>query len=320
MDCTLQGIPGTICYLDDILVVSKGTLSQHTEIVYKVLSMMDEEGLALKLSKCEFGVDKFDWLSFDIHSSGCSPKFSKIEAVRSLKAPRTLKQLRSFMGTLNHFQKFMPGLHNLTCEFQESLKLGNKRKFVWKEPQEGAFQKILDLVAEITDLILYDPAKKTRVKCDASHSGLGTCLEQETDAGLWVPLSFASRFLNSAELKYNTNELELLAVVWAYKHFRTYLLGNKFEILTDHKAIISALKEHRGNRPYQSRLTRWADRLLPFDYDIRHVPGATLGMVDYLSRNPTFDAPPPSSVYDELFVIKAIENFTQACNSIMAGA
>ena len=194
----------------------------------------------MKLSTCEFVVDKLEWLGLDIHSSGYS-KFSMIEAVRNLKAPRTLKQLRSFMGTLNNFQNFMPGLHNLTCEFRESLKLCYKRKFVWNEPQETVLQKLLDLLAEITNLFHYHQAKKTRVKCDATHSGLGACMEQETDAGLWVLISFASRFLNSAELKYSTNELELLAAVWACEHFRTYLLGHKFEILTGHKAIISAL-------------------------------------------------------------------------------
>ena len=177
----------------------------------------------------------------------------------------------------------MPILHNLTCEFRKSLKLCNKRKSIWNESQTAAFRKILDLIAEVTDLFLYDPAKKTHVNCDASHSSLGACLEQETDTGLWVPILFASRFPNSAEPKYNTNEFEFLAVVWACKHFRTYLLGNKFEILTVHKTIILALKEHSGSKPYQSPLTRWAGRLLPFDYDIRHVPGVTLGMADYLN-------------------------------------
>ena len=98
------------------------------------------------------------------------------------------------------------------------------------------------------------------MKCDASHSGLGASLEQETNGGLWVSISFASRFLSSAELDYSTNELELLAVVWACKHFRVHLLGNQFEMLNDHKAIISALNDYRGNKPYQSRLTRCADR------------------------------------------------------------
>ena len=96
-------------------------------------------------------------------------------------------------------------------------------------------------------------------------------------------------------------------MVWAKELFRTYLLGNRFDLLTDHKAIISALKDYKENKPYRSRLTRWVDQLLPFDYDIRQVPGAALGMADYLSRNSTFEAP-PISVYDDLFVIKPLKN------------
>ena len=110
-------------------MVSKGMLTQHNEVVHKVISRLDGEGFALKLSKWEFAVEKLKVLGFDIHSTGYSPKFSRIEAVRNLEAPRTFKQLRSFMGTLNRFQKFMPGLHNLTCELRESQKLCNKRKF-----------------------------------------------------------------------------------------------------------------------------------------------------------------------------------------------
>ena len=127
----------------------------------------------MKLSKCQFAVEKVEWQVFDIHSTDNSPKFSKIEAVWNLETPRTLKQFRSFMGTLNHFQKFMPSLHNLTCDVRESLKLCNKIKFVWNQSQEAAFWIILDLIAEITDLFHYDPVKTTRGKCDASHSVSG---------------------------------------------------------------------------------------------------------------------------------------------------
>ena len=117
------------------------------------------------------------------------------------------------------------------------------------------------------------------MKCDASHSGLGACLEQEVIPNVWAPIAFASRFLNSAEIKYITNELDLPAIVWACEHFRTYLLGKRFVILTDHKAIISALNETYGKKSYQSRLSRWADRLISFDYVIEHVPGSSLGIV-----------------------------------------
>ena len=82
-------------------------------------------------------------------------------------------------------------------------------------------------------------------------------------------------------------------------------------MLTDHKAIISALNENYNNKTYQSRLSRWADRLLPFDFEVIYVPGVTLGVVNYLSRYPTFSAPKPSN-YDELLVVKSIEAFNRA--------
>ena len=121
---------------------------------------------------------------------------------------------------------------------------------------------------------------------------MGAALEQELEPDKWVPIAFTSRFLNAAEQKYSTNELELLAVVWSCEFFRNYLLGNQFQLLTDHKAIVTALTENWGNKTYQSRLTRWADRMLPFEYTISHIAGAKIGMVDYLSRSPKFEVPP----------------------------
>ena len=104
-----------------------------------------------------------------------------------------------------------------------------------------------------------------------------------------------------------------IAIVWSCEHFRNYLLGNHFVVLTDHKAIISALKTNRGNKTYQSRLTRWADRLLPFDFDIFHISGCKLGIMDYLSRFQTFEAPRPSS-FDKKYVVKCISRFFDACD------
>ena len=99
-----------------------------------------------------------------------------------------------------------------------------------------------------------------------------------------------------------------------------YLLGKRFVILSDHKVIVSALNETYGKKSYQSRLSRWEDRLIPFDYQIEHIPGSSLGIValgivDYMSRHPTFEAPLPPS-HDELFVIKSIQAFHNALNSI----
>ena len=285
----------------------------HNILVDKVINRLDEEGFALKLSKCDFSLNHLSWLGYDIDSEGYRPKRSKIEAVLALEPPRTLKQLRSFMGILNHLQRFLPNLQVHSDQLRPSLKACNKSKFVWGECQQTAFSNILQLIANITKMYHYDQSRNSRVKCDASHSGLGAALEQEIEKDVWVPIAFASRFLNDQEKKYSTNELELLAIVWSCEHFRTYLLGNHFVILTDHKAIISALKTNRGNKTHQSRLTRWADRLLPFDFDIFHISGGKLGIVDYLSRYPTFEAPRPSN-FDEQYVVKCISRFFDACD------
>ena len=279
MDCTLQGLEGVICYLDDILIVTKGNIQEHNDLVEKVMQRLDAEGWALKLSKCEFSVNQLTWLGYDINENGYSPKFSKLEAIQSLKPPRTLKQLRSFMGTLNDLQRFIPDLHTHTVHFRASLKAYNKQSFLWGEHQDKAFYDIIKMIAKIPSLYHFDSSKGSRVKCDASHNGLDACLEQEVEPGIWAPTAFASRFLNNAEVKYSTNELEFLAIVWACEHFRTYLLGTRFQVLTDHKAIISALNENFNNKSYQSRLARWADRLLLSILRLFMSQGSHLGLL-----------------------------------------
>ena len=136
-------------------------------------------------------------------------------------------------------------------------------------------------------------------------------MEQQNDEGLWVPISFASRYLNAQEKKYSTKELELLAVVWAVDRYKHYLLGKLFIIATDHKALTSALDGNKSNNTYQSRLTRWVDRLLPNQFNIVYIPGKDMGIVDYLSRDP-FNDPWPESELDEKFVVTTINSFHEA--------
>ena len=154
----------------------------------------------------------------------------------------------------------------------------------------------------------YDSTRKTRVRTDASLSGLGAVLEQESNEG-WETIAYASRFLNKAEEKYSINELELLGVVWALEHFNHYLYGHYFTVQTDHRALLSILKE-RSTKAHQSRLTRWCGRLIPFHFQIEHIPGSKMGLTDYISRNPNNKAKPISR-YDEDFVIAQIDAIKQ---------
>ena len=121
--------------------------------------------------------------------------------------------------------------------------------------------------------------EKTRLKTDASHSGLGATLEQ-LQGHQWKTIAFVSRFLNNHEMKYSTNELELLGVVCSSDHFRNYLYGTEFPTLTDHKALLSALSANHGNKTMHSRLTRWVNRLLPFNFKTSHLLGKEMGFTD----------------------------------------
>ena len=123
-----------------------------------------------------------------------------------------------------------------------------------------------------------------------------------------MAIAYASRFLNSLEEKYSVNELELLGVVWAIEHFKYYLYGKHFTVITDHQALISALNASQRSKTSQSRLIRWIDRLIPFHFDIKHLAGNKMGLIDYMSRNPIGLAIPPSE-YDEEFVVASINSF-----------
>ena len=213
------------------------------------------------------------------------------------------------MGSIRQLIKFILNLANLLNPIIPLLKKENitNNKIRWEEIHTTALDKIKAEISKITEKKHFDKQRKTRLKCDASHTGLGAVLEQQYPEG-WFPIAYASRFLNEAEMKYSTNELELISVVWATNHFIYYLLGSKFELITDHTALLSALKPNRANKSRQSRLIRWVDKLLPYTFLIQHIPGKDMGFTDYLSRNP-HQKPPPISPDDELFVINRIREF-----------
>ena len=139
--------------------------------------------------------------------------------------------------------------------------------------------------------------KSPRARSDArlhSHEG-------------WQPISFASRYLNSVERKFSTNELEQLAVVWATEHYRNYIYGRFVAVISDHKALLTLLNSStKGNKIIFSRLTQWYDRLLPYDFKVKYRQGSKMGMVYYLTRYPSLEAPPRSR-YDATFTVAKIK-------------
>ena len=137
------------------------------------------------------------------------------------------------------------------------------------------------------------------------------------DSEGWKTVAFASLFLNSNEESYSINELELLGVVWAIECSKYYLFGKNFTVLTDHRALLTVLKSHRSNKSYTSRLTRWIDRLLAFDFNIELIPGTRMGLVDYISRQPNQKAKSITQ-YDEEFIVATISRIGDAITTLIS--
>ena len=309
-DSTLGSIPFTNCYLDDILIASKGTFLDHKNIVLKVLSTLDKNNFAVKWSKCKFFQKEIEWLGFKISKTGIIPLFDKSKTIKDLPVPKNLKELRSFFGSLNQYIRFVQNLASLGSPLRPLL--SKKSIFQWNDNQSKTFEKSKQENVNLTENAHFDVKRNTRIKTDASHNGLRASLEQ-LHGNDWKTISFASHFLNPHESKYSTNKLELLGVVWAVEHYKNCLHGSEFEVITDHKALHSALSPNHGNKTYHSRLTRWVDRLLTFNFTIKHLAGKNMGFTDLICRIPSGKALPIFH-YDQEFVVANLNRITKSIN------
>ena len=284
MDNNLHELNNTFTFIDDILIVTKGTKDDHLKKVEETIKVLDEAGVRLKIEKCMIAKRETEWLGYILSAEGIKPINEKVQAITEKLRPKNLKDLRSFMGAINQLNKFIPNLANICAPLRPLLKHDNEWK--WEKEHEEAFEKIKEAIRKITELKHFKRDLPLRIICDASREGLGAMLQQEQEEG-WETTHYASRFLTEFEQKYSINELELLAVVWAVEYFRNFVYGTEFEVVSDHKALTTILRGNRGNKTYSSRLTRWVDRLLPFQFRVVHAPGRTMGMADYLSRHPS---------------------------------
>ena len=299
--------------MDDIIIVSTGTEADHLAYNHKCLKKLEDDNLRINLQKCHFAKSEIEWLGYKFTQTGISPLESKTAAILTIPPPTTLKRLRSFLGSVHYIGKFIPHLAQLCHPHRPLLK--KSVKFTWTDEHTKHFNQIKEKIANSTENSHYNPKLDVRVKCDASRSGLVAALEQNTPDG-WKPIAFASRFLNSTEERYSVNELELLGIVWSIDYFKYYLYGKNFTVVTDHRAPLSILKEHRSNKSYNSRLSRWIDRLLPYNFTIEHMPGAKMGLVDYISRNP-FARAKNISTYDEHFVVATISKIRDSMKHLI---
>jgi hypothetical protein len=271
----MQGIK-CLVYLDDIVIFGE-TLQVHNEKLREVLGRMRKHNLKLQPDKCEFLRKEVTFLGHVMTKDGVKPDEKKVEAVRNFPVPTCTRTLKSFLGLAGYYRRFLPNFSRIAKPLTELLK--KNTPYVWDDKTDKAFNTLKESLTTEPLLRYPDFTRPFVLTTDASNEAIGAILSQGA-IGKDPPIAFASRTLNSAEKNYPTIEKELLAIVWGCKHFRQYLYGRKFTIVTDHRPLtwIFSVKDP------SSRLLRWRLRLEEYDYEVVYKKGSENRNADALSR------------------------------------
>ena len=273
----------TPVWLDDIICVTNGSIDDHEKELREVLKKLQNAGYRASEKKTELFKKELTWLGYFINQNGVKPIKDKTEAITKLAAPKNVKELKSFLGSIQHLSKFINNLSKKTDRMRRLLK--KDVKWDWTAEIDDDFEQLKKEITEAPCLAHFDPKRDNYITTDACNTGLGATLWQK-EGIVFRPIAFASRFLTDCERKYAINELELLGASWGLEHFRYYVYGKRVNLLTDHQALQPLLKKSRAHKQYSARLTRWLDRLSHFDINIQYTAGKNIPFTDYLSRHP----------------------------------
>lgn len=278
MDNILKGLQGLHCmvYLDDVIVFSS-SLDEHLQKLRNIFDRFRQTNLKIQLDKSEFLRKEVIYLGHTITKDGLKPNDDKISAVLSYPLPKTTTEIKSFLGLIGYYRRFIKDFALVTKPLTSCLKKRNK--IVLDKNYIDSFNRCKELLTS-APLLQYPDFDKTFVlTTDASNVAIGAVLSQGP-IGSDKPVAYASRTLSDTEARYSTIERECLAIIWATKHFRPYLYGRKFIIYTDHKPLswLNSLKDA------SSKLTRWRLRLQDYDYEIVYKKGKQNSNADALSR------------------------------------
>ena len=250
--------------------------------------------LKLKASKCEFLLSEVSYLGHVVSEDGIKADPAKVEAVKNWPTPKTIKEVRSFLGFARYYRKFISNFASIVRPMNDLLvgatvkdpkQKSKSSKFKWEAEQQEAFEIIKSKLTSAPVLAYADYDKPFKLLTDASSAGLGAVLCQEHD-GLDRVVAYASRSLKPSEKNYHSSKLEFLALKWAITDkFHDYLYGLHFDVYTDNNPLTYVQSSAKVNACGH----RWVASLANYNFDIHYQPGKLNVVADFFSRPPKCD-------------------------------
>ena len=272
--CYLWAAP----YIDDILVYSEEGV-EHIEHLRMVVQALSEHGLTLKSEKCVFGKTHLEYLGHWIGGGTVAVPEHRATAMAEYIRPRTRKQLRSFLGAVSYYRRFVQKLAMYSALLSPHTSKLSPNVVVWTETMMEAFKHLRVSLVKLCVLTIPSQKDYFVLHSDASGRGVGATLNVCRD-GEDRPVAYFSKQLQGAQQYYSATELEMLAIFSGIQHFDHFLVGTEFVVVTDHKALIYLLQSKKLNR----RLYGWMLKLLDFTFTITYRPGEHHQDADGLSR------------------------------------
>ena len=297
-------------FMDDFSVYGSSFSSCLLNLC-RVLKRCEETNLVLNWEKCHFMVREGIVLGHKISEEGIEVDKAKVDVMMQLQPPKTVKDIRSFLGHAGFYRRFIKDFSKLARPLTRLL--CKETEFAFDDECLTAFKLIKE--ALITAPIVQAPNWDFpfEIMCDASDYAVGAVLGQRIDKKLHV-IYYASRTMDDAQVRYATTEKELLAVVFAFEKFRSYLVGSKVTVYTDH----AALRHIYAKKDTKPRLLRWILLLQEFDMEIVDKKGIENGVADHLSRMRIEDEVPidDSMPEEQLMAIQQLNESAQIRKSL----
>jgi transposase InsO family protein len=293
MERVLSGLSHCEVFVDDI-VIHGSTKEEYLAALEAVLGRLQEYGFRLNEDKCSFGLRTVEYVGHIVSSDGITMSEDRKSAVMQIPVPKTVKQVRSFLGFANYFREFIPQMATLSKPLHELTRKGIK--FSWTAEHQLAFEQVQQACASCTKLAFPTEEDELLMRTDASNLGVGAHLVQVSATGVETTVAFFSQAFNPTQQRWSTIEQEAYGIFAAIVHWNHFLWGRTFTVETDHRNLVYI------HRCEAAKVIRWRLQLQEYTFVIRHISGSANVVADFLSR-----FPPASSESTPIPAVRMIE-------------